>query len=195
MCPEFDEAGTVLTVCDDGTYCCGARNFECCDAGRGYQVDPNNGQILVKSNTQTSTSTSSSSSTTAAPLTSASTTTAPTAAPALPSPTTTPSSGLSGGAKAGIAIGAVAGVAIIAGLAFLLFRERKKRKALGQSEKQAPGYNNGYYGTAGNPNMQQQPLQPQIPPQELGAYERNEHKYRFHSELGDGQGRPSELHS
>ncbi|KAL8885012.1 MAG: hypothetical protein Q9215_007061 [Flavoplaca cf. flavocitrina] len=161
MCPEFNEAGTVLT---------------CCDAGRGYQVDPNN----------------------AAPLTSASTTTAPTAAPALPSPTNTPSSGLSGGAKAGIAIGAVAGVAIIAGLAFLLFRERKKRKALGQSEKQPPGFNNGYYGNAGAPNMQQQqqqPLQPQMPPQELGAYERNEHKYRFHSELGDGQGRPSELHS
>ncbi|KAL8883352.1 MAG: hypothetical protein Q9192_007224 [Flavoplaca navasiana] len=171
---------------------------------RGYQVDLNNGQILAKSDTSTSTSTTSSSSTTAAPLTSASSTTTPTAdAPALPSPTTTPSSGLSGGAKAGIAIGAVAGVAIIAGLAFLLFRERKKRKALGQSEKQPPGsYNNGYYGNTGNPNVQQQqqqqqqqPLQPQMPPQELGAYDRNEHKYRFHSELGDGQGRPSELHS
>ncbi|KAI4275558.1 MAG: hypothetical protein L6R38_005841 [Xanthoria sp. 2 TBL-2021] len=199
---EFNEAGTVLTTCDDGSYCCGSRANDCCDAGRGYQINPNNGQIVIKSATQSTTSTSSSStSSTSAPATTSSTATAATAGAAqtgsngaLPSQIP-PSSGLSGGAKAGIAIGAVAGVAIIAGLAFLLFRERRKRKALAEREKQPLGYDNGYgYGNVGSSNMHQQQQQPMAPPTELGAYEGNERKYHYHSELGDGQGRPSELH-
>ncbi|KAI4229226.1 MAG: hypothetical protein LQ349_006423 [Xanthoria aureola] len=200
LCPEFNEAGTVLTTCDDGSYCCGSRADDCCDAGRGYKINPSNGEIVIQSKT-TSTSSSSSTSSTAAPATTSSTATAATAGAAqtgtngaLPSPIP-PSSGLSGGAKAGIAIGAVAGVAIIAGLAFLLYRERRKRKALAESEKQPPRNNNGYgYGNIGGANMSQPQQQPMGPPTELGAYEGNEHKYHYHSELGDGQGRPSELH-
>ncbi|KAL8789331.1 MAG: hypothetical protein Q9213_001254 [Squamulea squamosa] len=113
-------------------------------------------------------------------------------APALPSPTTPPSAGLSGGAKAGIAVGAIVGVAIIAGLAFMLFRERRKRKALMQSEKPSLGHSNGGYGNMGS--QQIPPQQQQMTPSELGAYNRNEHKYHYRGELGDGQGRPSELH-
>ncbi|KAL8992160.1 MAG: hypothetical protein Q9169_007323, partial [Polycauliona sp. 2 TL-2023] len=118
LCPQNDEA---------------ARNNECCDDGEGYQINPNNGQIVLQTRTQSSRSSSS----TAAGFTVAATATTATAgaattgtngASALPTPETT-SSGLSTGAKAGIAIGAVAGVAIIAGLVFLLFRERKKRRA------------------------------------------------------------------
>ncbi|KAL8853676.1 MAG: hypothetical protein Q9221_001487 [Calogaya cf. arnoldii] len=198
---EFKEAGVVLTTCDDGSYCCGVRADDCCDAGRGYNVDPSNGQIIVQNKTRSATSTTSSSSTssTAAPATTTSSATAATAgaaetgANALPSPIPA-SDGLSGGAKAGIAIGAVAGVAIIAGLAFLLSRERRKRKALAESEKQPlPGYDNGYYPSASSPAAQLH-HQPIMAPSELGAYGRNEHKYHYHSEMGDGQGRPSELH-
>ncbi|KAL8769251.1 MAG: hypothetical protein Q9209_004752 [Squamulea sp. 1 TL-2023] len=117
-----------------------------------------------------------------------------TGVPALPSPKTAPSTGLSSGAKAGIAVGAIVGVAIIAGLAFLLFRERRKRKALAQSEKPPMGYSNNGYGY-GNMGSQQIPAQQhQMPPSELGAYKGNEHKYHYRGELGDGQGRPSELH-
>ncbi|KAL8652908.1 MAG: hypothetical protein Q9226_004071 [Calogaya cf. arnoldii] len=177
------------------------RADDCCDKGRGYKVNPNNGQIIIQSKTQTATSTTSSSSTSssAAPATTTSSATTATAgaaetgANALPSPVPA-SDGLSGGAKAGIAIGAVAGVAIIAGLAFLLFRERRKRKALAESEKQPlPAYDNGYYSSVSSPAVQSH-HQPPMAPTELGAYGRNENKYHYHSELGDGQGRPSELH-
>ena len=48
----------------------------------------------------------------------------------------------------------------------------------------------------GNNNMAVGRHEMQQPPSELGAYERNnEQKYQFRGELGDGQGKPSELHS
>ncbi|KAL8670579.1 MAG: hypothetical protein Q9168_004892 [Polycauliona sp. 1 TL-2023] len=179
------------------------------EAVYGYVINPNNGQIVLQTKPQSSASSSFASST-AASATASSTGTAAAAAPALPSPTTT-SSGLSGGAKAGIAIGAVAGVAIIAGLAFLLFRERRKKKRVAESGNQQMGYNNTAYPngygnssmiSGGNPMMQQhqqhqyqQPVQKdyrpaEMPPSELGANEGGGQKYQFHSEMGDGQGRP-----
>ncbi|KAL8922046.1 MAG: hypothetical protein Q9172_003729 [Xanthocarpia lactea] len=196
---NFDEAGTILTTCPDGSYCCGRDNEECCRRNAGYQINPRNGQILIRSETSTSSSTTSSSristtstsSPTSTPAAAGASQTSSTDPSALPTPLPSSSTGLSAGAKAGIAIGAIAGVTIIGALAFLLFRERKKRRALAANEKQTSmGY--GY----GNNNMAEGRHEMQQPPSELGAYERNnEQKYQFRGELGDGQGRPSELHS
>ncbi|KAL8732288.1 MAG: hypothetical protein Q9166_002860 [cf. Caloplaca sp. 2 TL-2023] len=209
LCPGYDEAGVILTTCSDGTYCCGFDNTECCDKGEGYRINPRNGQILIQGQitssarpaSSTRTSSSSSSSSTSTSTSTASTTDPAAAQPAstgannLPSPIATPS-GLSGGAKAGIAVGAIAGAAIIAGLVFMLWRERKKRNALAESEKQTLGYGNGYYGHVPHE------MPSQVAPVEMGAYEGNDSKYVFRGELegargelGGGQGKPSELHS
>lgn len=42
----YATTGTVLTVCPDRSVCCTNENTECCDAGRGKQID-DNGQILL----------------------------------------------------------------------------------------------------------------------------------------------------
>ncbi|KAL8678654.1 MAG: hypothetical protein Q9186_005009 [Xanthomendoza sp. 1 TL-2023] len=221
--PKFDEAGTVLTNCNDGTYCCGARNFECCDRGSGYKINPKNGQIVIQSRSSSSsssstTSSSSSSSTSTSASTTATSSTptttpnsqpASTSPPTLPSPTPSSSTGLSSGAKAGIAIGAIVGILLIAALAFLLFRERRKRsRALKAQQQQhtmgmgGGGYNDAWQsvpsqGSSHEMQMHQQPQHQQqqrgTPVAEMGAYERNEGKYHYRGEMGDAQGKPAEL--
>ncbi|KAI4178394.1 MAG: hypothetical protein LQ346_007464 [Caloplaca aetnensis] len=175
------------------------------NALRFVQINKKNGQIILggqitKSiastsstlSTASSASTDASSGTTSSPSPSSSTqpiAAGPlTASPALPSPSAIPSSsGLSGGAKAGIAIGIIAGVALVSGLAFLLLRERRKRKTLQQK---------GQDGAYGSP-----PWQPeldavhQVPPQEMSAHERQDNRYHMRAELPNGQGRPQELYS
>lgn len=186
---DYDAAGTTLTTCDDGSYCCGFDNTKCCDQGGGTKIDKN-GRILAKGQITSSvaapTSTATPSST-GSSRSSSSTNSAQTAAPAtttnqtLPSPNSQPSSGLSGGAKAGIAIGCVAAVALIAGLLFLLFRERRKSRALRDSNEK-PQYE----------NLQSVPNHEGQPPQEMTAHDQG--RYHLRGEM-DGQSRPQELHS
>ncbi|KAL8706684.1 MAG: hypothetical protein Q9201_000318 [Fulgogasparrea decipioides] len=193
LCPDYDAAGTILTKCNDGSYCCGYDNTDCCDQGAGTKIDKK-GQIVAKGQITSSiadrTSTSSSSATDSSSTTSSTAsrqTAAPatTANPTLSSPTTTPSSGLSGGAKAGIAIGCVAGAALVAGLLFLLFRERRKSRAM-----QSTLGKNPYAGNAQGVPM----IDSQFPPQEMSAYNTSQGKYQLRGEL-DGQSKPQELQS
>ncbi|KAI4121707.1 MAG: hypothetical protein LQ338_006219 [Usnochroma carphineum] len=207
LCPDADAAGTVLTQCDDGSYCCGAGNTDCCDSGGGTHINKSNGQILISgqitksvppataaastispsatagtkstapSSPPPSSSSSISSTVTAGPLTTSST--PPSASE------TSSSSGLSGGAKAGIAIGVVAGLALIGGLSFLLFRERRKRKAL-QGASQGEQY--AHTGSRSELHPGNEP-----PPQEMSTYEDQNAKTHMRRELPDGQGRPGEL--
>ncbi|KAL8830176.1 MAG: hypothetical protein Q9170_005862 [Blastenia crenularia] len=199
LCPTFRAAGTILTQCDDGSYCCGLDQTACCDDGQGVTINHSNGQIAISGQITKSvaaaTSAPSSSATDSTSNTRASTTISSAAAggvatsPTLPSPTATSSdSSLSGGAKAGIAIGAVAGVALVGGLLYLLFRERRKRRALqgGPVPNEKPAW------------QQQQPPQATqgsfYPPQEMGTNERQDPKYQVRGEM-EGQGRPQELPS
>ncbi|CZR66647.1 uncharacterized protein PAC_16548 [Phialocephala subalpina] len=146
-----------ITACDDGSYCCGQNNATCCDAGEGLFI-VNNQVSLTKStsssSSSSSTSTSSSSSSTNLPSSSSSSTTSTTTLPATvstvtnssspsPSPSST-NSGLSTGAKAGIAVGAVLGALAIAGAVLFL---RKKKKAGGPEAE--PPYT---YGSMLDPN-------------------------------------------
>ncbi|KAL8719155.1 MAG: hypothetical protein Q9181_008095 [Wetmoreana brouardii] len=183
---DQDAAGTILTKCKDGSYCCFAGNTECCDQGGGTKIDKK-GQIIPKGQITSSIADSAStSSVTGSSSTSSSTASHQTAAPAtttnptLPSPNTTPSSGLSGGAKAGIAIGCVAGAALIASLLFLLFRERRKSRAMQTTPGDKP-----YAGNWQNVPM----IDSQLPAQEMSTYNT---KYQLRGEL-DGQSKPQEL--
>ncbi|KAL8948261.1 MAG: hypothetical protein Q9222_005532 [Ikaeria aurantiellina] len=216
LCPDYDEAGTILTTCNDGSYCCGYDNTQCCDNGGGTLINNSTGEIILRGQITTSipeserttltpSPPSSTDSTTASATPSTTTTVnagaASTGAAALPSPTTTSSSStLSGGAKAGIAVGVIAGVALIAGLLFLLWRERRKRRQL-QNEHanhNPMGVNpvNGG-GGGGYPEHYAVPTQdkpPVVPMQEMGgAYDgMQQDRYRFRGEM-EGQGRPAEL--
>ncbi|KAI4196243.1 MAG: hypothetical protein LQ350_006658 [Teloschistes chrysophthalmus] len=211
--PDYDSAGTILTTCNDGSYCCGYNNNECCSEGAGIKINKK-GQILAKGQitssiaaaTSTSTPTPSStdsqrtsSSSTSSSATGTQTAGAVNANPSLPSPTPASSGGLSGGAKAGIAIGCVAGAALVAGLLYLLYRERRKSRALqgaahhagaqayvnnnNNENKFKPAYGGGAaaggYGGA------------EVPPQEMGSYDQA--KWQFRGEMDGGQGVPQEL--
>ncbi|KUJ09564.1 uncharacterized protein LY89DRAFT_273028 [Mollisia scopiformis] len=117
---------SMITACDDGSYCCGQNNATCCDAGQGMFIVDNE-VSLTKS---TSSSSSASSTATSLPSTSSSSTSAPIAASSTgtpsPMPTNSTSSGMTTGAKVGIAVGVTGGVlAIAAGLVFLFMRRRK----------------------------------------------------------------------
>ncbi|KAI4187982.1 MAG: hypothetical protein L6R41_002447 [Letrouitia leprolyta] len=201
---HYDEAGTILTECDDGSYCCGYQATECCDNGGGTQINKSNGQIVIGG--QISKSIAPAASTTASPSATEGTSSSArftivssvpaggaTTSQPLPSPSVASSSdsGLSGGAKAGIAIGAVAAVALIAGLGFLLFRERRKRRAL-QSGSAGEMQQNGALGT--KYPWQSVPGAPveHYPPQEMGTGDHQTMKYHVRGEM-DGQGRPQEL--
>ncbi|KAL8919047.1 MAG: hypothetical protein Q9208_007013 [Pyrenodesmia sp. 3 TL-2023] len=193
---HFDAAGTILTECTDGSYCCGFDATDCCADGRGTKIDKKNGRIILGGQiTRSITSTSSTALSTSTDASSASTSSTPavaagplTTSPTLPSPSaTSSSSGLTGGAKAGIAIGIVAGVALIAGLAFLLLKERRKRKAL---------QNKGQSGAYGPETWKaEMDAVNKIPPQEMNAYEMGENKYHMRAELPSGHEKPQELYS
>ncbi|KAL8635272.1 MAG: hypothetical protein Q9228_007219 [Teloschistes exilis] len=43
----YDQAGTILTTCNDGSYCCGYENNECCSEGAGIKINKK-GQIVAK---------------------------------------------------------------------------------------------------------------------------------------------------
>lgn len=205
LCPDYDEAGTILTTCDDGSYCCGYLATECCDNGGGTRINKSNGQIVISGQISKSiapaTSAASPSATEGTSSSNPSTTASSvpaggvTSPASLPSPSTSSSSsdnGLSGGAKAGIAIGAVVAVALVAGLLFLLLREKRKRKALQggpAGEMQQGGMPGAKYPWQTVPGA---PVE-HYPPQEMGAGDhQTTTKYHVRGEM-DGQGRPQEL--
>ncbi|KAL8944136.1 MAG: hypothetical protein Q9216_000641 [Gyalolechia sp. 2 TL-2023] len=207
LCPQYDEAGTILTQCTDGSYCCGFDNFECCDKDEGTRINKSNGQIIISGQISRSiaaaTSTISSSATQETSSSRPTTNIPPAAASgastssSLPSPSAVSESddGLSGGAKAGIAIGAVAGVALVAGLLFLLYRERRKRRAL---QGMQGGMHQGEMQQGGMPGpkypWQTVPGAPieHYAPQEMDVSEHQGAKYQYRGEM-DGQARPHEL--
>ncbi|KAI4085782.1 MAG: hypothetical protein LQ344_008139 [Seirophora lacunosa] len=179
-------AGTGLTACADGSYCCGADNFKCCSKGAGTKIDRSNGQLLPKSQSTRSpvpsaTVTEPSGSSSSAADNASSSTTAPAGiAAANPSPSPSSNNGgpLIAGAKAGIAIGCVAAAALVAVLLFLLRRERRKRKSLllQKDETAGAGHNSQPKWHEGGPEgifQQQVPVQEMSAPpiQELGAHQ------------------------
>lgn len=95
------------------------------DGGNSGAPGNRNATVTVASPSSTSTSTSTTSSTTSGTAAPVSNLNTPTPSP---SPTPIPSLSLSTGAKAGIAVGVIAVVAIIATLAFFLFRGRQPNK-------------------------------------------------------------------
>ncbi|KAL8937793.1 MAG: hypothetical protein Q9211_003501 [Gyalolechia sp. 1 TL-2023] len=200
--PRLRRSGHHLTECDDGSYCCGSPATECCAEGRGTSINKSNGQIVISGQISRpvapATSAASASATEATSRSSSSTTTSPVTAggvtsPSLPSPSAASSSdnGLSGGTKAGIAIGAVAGVALVAGLLFLLYREWRKRKALqgdaagGMRQGRIPSEKYPWQTVPGAPVEHYQP-------QEMDAYDHQDAGYQIRGEM-DGQERPQEM--
>ncbi|KAI4099057.1 MAG: hypothetical protein L6R37_006162 [Teloschistes peruensis] len=204
---DYDQAGTVLTTCNDGSYCCGYENNKCCSEGAGIKINKK-GQIVAKgqitssiaaatsSNTPTPTSSSTDSQRTSSSSSSSSSVTG-----TLPSPTPSSSGGLSSGAKAGIAIGCVAGAAIVAGLLYLLYRERRKSRALQGATHHADAQ--AYLNNNNNNANEFKPANggaaggyggaPEMPPQEMGTYDQALGKWQLRGELDGGQGVPQEL--
>ncbi|KAI4230954.1 MAG: hypothetical protein LQ352_008420, partial [Teloschistes flavicans] len=99
------------------------------------------------------------------------------------------------GAKAGIAIGCVAGAALVAGLLYLLFRERRKSRALqGTQPHNAPEQREQgglfeHYKPADSTGPVVLPQQPQ----EMGVYDQAQGKWHMRGEMDGGQGIPQEL--
>lgn len=143
--------GLILTICDDGSFCCGYNNKNCCLKKQGTFIDAK-GNIIDPDATTTS-KTTSTTTTSRRTTTSATTSATPSSQAdkdedededddpaAVPTPKSSSASsnnnnevaandespGLSNGAKAGIAIGAVVGFFAIAALAFLFIRQRKQ---------------------------------------------------------------------
>ncbi|KAL9577914.1 MAG: hypothetical protein Q9203_007283 [Teloschistes exilis] len=198
------------------------QNNECCSEGAGIKINKK-GQIVAKgqitssiaaatsSNTPTPTSSStdsqrtSSSSSSSSSATGTQTAGAVNANPSLPSPTPSSSGGLSSGAKAGIAIGCVAGAAIVAGLLYLLYRERRKSRALqgAAHHADAQAYLNNNTNNTTNTADKFKPANggaaggygggPEMPPQEMGTYDQSFGKWQLRGEMDGGQGVPQEL--
>ena len=105
-----------ITVCPDNSYCCGINSTACCDQRKGVWID-NNGTVTAINPNATepapanNTSSDSSGTTSLVPP---------------PSPSPLASGGLGGGALAGIVIGAIAAVAIMAAAGWFV-RSRKRR--------------------------------------------------------------------
>ncbi|KAL9004705.1 MAG: hypothetical protein Q9188_002480 [Gyalolechia gomerana] len=200
---DDDDFGSPTTTFREDYSLQANRPCYCCDQGEGTRIDKSNGQIVISGQISrsiapsTSTASPSVTDATSSSRSSATTSLVPaggdTTSPSLPSANAGSSSdnGLSGGAKAGIAIGAVAGVALVAGLLFLLYRERRKRRAMQDGGVQGGMYQGGMY-QGGMPGVkypwQIVPGAPveQKPPQEMDA------NYHLRGEM-DGQGRPQEL--
>ncbi|KAH7126657.1 hypothetical protein B0J11DRAFT_526087 [Dendryphion nanum] len=181
ICAEtFPRAGTLLTDCGRNIFCCGTGATACCRDGKGFFIDPANGDMTPASlaNNGTlaqptywkvdtsavlaaataaslSSSTFSSSATTTRSATTASST-GPTST-STSTTTSTPSGGggLSAGAGAGIGIGCAALVGGIIALAWFLIRKRRKQKTQSQAPVAQYQDNNGYppnYNNGHTPN-------------------------------------------
>ena len=135
----FEGTGTVLTVCDDDTICCGNGEWarpNCCEKKLSVQVDKNWRIIRSDQSEPPTPPTSATTPDETATQTSASSTTSSDSpsdtATDLPATTTPPgdsessNSSISGGAIAGIVVGAVAGVGLITAAAFF-WRRRGRR--------------------------------------------------------------------
>lgn len=124
----------LITNCDDGSYCYGDNNRECCRQGQGVFVL--NGEQVDFDPAATSSSTSVSSGVASVSTTA---TSSPVSASSQPASTAISSSdtaesssskdsGLSTGAKAGIGVGVALGVLLVAGILFWFSRGRRKAR-------------------------------------------------------------------
>jgi len=108
-----------ITACDNGSYCCGGNNLVCCNATEGVWIV--NNQISLTKPVSLSSSSTTSTTATASPTTSSS--------QSSPATQQQQNNGLSGGAKAGIGVGAALGVLALLGVgAFILWKRRKGLK-------------------------------------------------------------------
>ncbi len=112
----------LVTTCDNGSFCYGDGNRDCCQQGGGVFLY-NGEQVTFDPNATTI-------STTSTPSASSTSSTLPSSAAASASATSKPSSkgGLSTGAQAGIGIGVGLLVLLVLILSFLVLRRRKKEK-------------------------------------------------------------------
>ncbi len=110
----------VVVQCPNKSFCCQDINSTCCDDGLGLWIDPSNYELR---NYDPALTTTSSSSPTAQPIS----TSKPSAQPSAtlnPSPPNTP-------AIAGGTVGGIAGLVVLLGLAWFLWRRRARRKSRG----------------------------------------------------------------
>ncbi|KAL8960335.1 MAG: hypothetical protein Q9193_002947 [Seirophora villosa] len=124
---QMRDTDMVVTTCPDNSFCCGEQNTSCCDQGDGVWIRDGLPTRINPNATQADPEPDPATATTTAPVSDeAITTTTPAAPEVTPSPPQ--STGLKGGAIAGIVIGSFLGVAIL-GLAFWYFGRRKRRLA------------------------------------------------------------------
>lgn len=122
----------TVTECDDGSFCYGTGKRDCCQQGQGVFLDAQGLQVTTTPTATTATSTPSSTPSSTSPA-SSSTTDMSTAGPPISTSTPEPSSGLSGGAKAGLGA-AVGGVVLVAALIVGWLCVRRKKQGRQNSE-------------------------------------------------------------
>ncbi|KAG6986709.1 hypothetical protein G7Y79_00073g098080 [Physcia stellaris] len=156
----------ALTVCDDGSLCCGTKTngSTCCIEGKGvWMVDGK--ETTVNPNATVSTSTS------ALP---ASTSSASTAANAAESTSSTPKSSShksNTGAIAGGVVGGVVGLAVIGGAIYWLFHPRQ----LGNGDPSQSNYNGQHTAVGSGAEKRYRPELPDTEiPYEADGMQRNE---------------------
>ncbi|KAI4114507.1 MAG: hypothetical protein LQ345_004724 [Seirophora villosa] len=137
-CPDEDgdqmrDTDMVVTPCPDNSYCCGEQNTTCCDQGDGVWIRDGSPTRINPDATQAGPEPDPATATTTAPVSDEAITTT---TPAAPEVTQSPpqSTGLKGGAIAGIVIGSILGVAML-GLAFWYFGRRKSRHAKNDTQQ------------------------------------------------------------
>ncbi|KAI4258350.1 MAG: hypothetical protein L6R42_005156 [Xanthoria sp. 1 TBL-2021] len=115
------DADSTITQCPDLSYCCGGKNATCCEHGNGVWIKDGEPTTINPNTTQTTTGSAILASATAPA------TLLPTPAPPpLPNP-----AALSKGAIAGIAVGAVGWVVILAiALWFFILRRKRRRRGM-----------------------------------------------------------------
>lgn len=119
------DGDTLVTLCSDQSYCCGLNNTACCEKGDGVWIRDGSPTNINPNSTDAGSSETNNST----QATTGAATNTTDSSPGLVSPqSTTRESGLSGGAIAGIVIGAIL-LILIFGLAYLLTARRKRQGA------------------------------------------------------------------
>ena len=121
--------------CDDGSFCFGSDNINCCRQKQGLFV--NSQGDAVSSNPDITSTTTSTSTSTSRPASSSTLSPTGTAQPASNTPQTI--GGMSTGAKAGIGAGLGAAVLIAIGAGFSLWRRKTKERRVLSQRTELPG--------------------------------------------------------
>lgn len=131
-------ADILITECDDGSYCYGDNNRECCRQGQGVFVL--NGEQVSFNPTSTSISSASTPPVSTSGTSPGQTSSASHTQEAANSPTDTGnpaqehSSGLSTGAKAGLGVGIAVGAILVLVFCFWFFRRKRRSRAIPELE-------------------------------------------------------------